>query len=253
MHQDFPGRKSDNEYECLTSRDLRSEQIGQFASVIDRSHVLVYATDYRTQRFKYLSKGISRLLGYRHDQWQRRGIEAVTAAVSPQDRRSFLKIRQHIRNTVRTTPADRQRDLHFTYTLRCQASDERILWLAFHQTVLCVDNSGHLLADVVVVTDITAFQPRVSGVLSVTLADEHGGSTTLETVAYQSREELIFSDRELDVLRLVAQGMSSREIGRQLSITYNTVSTHRKKMMRKARVKRAMDLVRYARERGVID
>ncbi|MGB3798405.1 MAG: helix-turn-helix transcriptional regulator [Lewinella sp.] len=253
MHHDSSKRKSEDEHAYGIPPEIRSDLIGDIAGVLDQSHVFVYATDYRTQRFKFLSKGIRRVLGYRHDDWQRRGLEAITAAISAPDRRSFLKIRQHVRHTVRTTPPEKRSDLHFSYLLRCQTSDDRGVWLAFHQTVVCADSSGNLLVDIVVVTDVSAFSPRKSGTLSVSMTTEGGTTSPLETVVYQPQVEVVFSDRELDVLRLVARGHSSREIADSLFITYNTVSTHRKKMMRKAGVRRAMDLVSYARDRGLIE
>jgi DNA-binding NarL/FixJ family response regulator len=56
--------------------------------------------------------------------------------------------------------------------------------------------------------------------------------------------------RELDVLRLVAQGLNSREIGRQLSITENTVKNHVRNTLEKLHLHSRLDAVMHAvRER----
>ena len=56
--------------------------------------------------------------------------------------------------------------------------------------------------------------------------------------------------RELDVLRLVAQGLSSREIGRQLFISENTVKNHVRNTLEKLQLHSRLDAVMYAiRER----
>jgi len=52
--------------------------------------------------------------------------------------------------------------------------------------------------------------------------------------------------RELEVLRLVAQGLGSREIGRQLSITENTVKNHVRNTMEKLHVHTRLGAVMYA-------
>jgi DNA-binding NarL/FixJ family response regulator len=61
----------------------------------------------------------------------------------------------------------------------------------------------------------------------------------------RGKEEL-FSVREREVLNLLAQGRSSREISTMLQITERTVETHRKNMIDKARMKNTVELVAYA-------
>ncbi len=58
--------------------------------------------------------------------------------------------------------------------------------------------------------------------------------------------------REVEVLRLISQGLSNKDIGRQLYISDQTVSVHRKNIMRKMSVKNTAALVRLAFERQLI-
>ena len=54
------------------------------------------------------------------------------------------------------------------------------------------------------------------------------------------------SDRELQILRHIGQGMSNREIAELLFISTKTVETHREHMKRKLSLPTAGDLLRYA-------
>ncbi len=65
-------------------------------------------------------------------------------------------------------------------------------------------------------------------------------------------DEKLFSERELDILRLLGTGLSSTEIAEKLFISNNTVNTHRKNLMRKAHVNKTVDLLFYAKENGFI-
>jgi DNA-binding NarL/FixJ family response regulator len=58
--------------------------------------------------------------------------------------------------------------------------------------------------------------------------------------------------REGEILRLVAAGRSSREIGEQLRISPHTVDRHRANIMLKLNVKKATDLVKYAISQGLM-
>jgi DNA-binding NarL/FixJ family response regulator len=58
--------------------------------------------------------------------------------------------------------------------------------------------------------------------------------------------------REREILKLIAEGKSSREIGLVLNISGRTVERHRANMMEKLRVKSSVDLVKYAVARGYV-
>ena len=56
------------------------------------------------------------------------------------------------------------------------------------------------------------------------------------------------SERELEVLRLVAQGLSNREISLRLFLALNTVKGHNQKIFNKLQVQRRTEAVARARE-----
>lgn len=71
--------------------------------------------------------------------------------------------------------------------------------------------------------DETPVSPQLVGRL---LAELRGGGARHTTPAAPQVEQPALSARELEILRLVAQGLSNREIGRTLSITEGTVKNH---------------------------
>jgi two-component system, NarL family, response regulator NreC len=60
------------------------------------------------------------------------------------------------------------------------------------------------------------------------------------------------SDRERDVLRLLALGHTNQEISEQLFISVRTAETHRAHIMQKLRISSRAELVRYALEQGML-
>ena len=71
--------------------------------------------------------------------------------------------------------------------------------------------------------------------------------------AAQRAEEDPLSDREREVLRLLALGHTNQEIAKQLYISVRTAETHRAHIMQKLRLQTRADLVAYALERGVLE
>jgi DNA-binding NarL/FixJ family response regulator len=60
------------------------------------------------------------------------------------------------------------------------------------------------------------------------------------------------SDREREVLRLVAAGHTAREIAEQLHLSPKSVETYRARIMEKLELSTRADLVRYALRRGLL-
>ena len=52
--------------------------------------------------------------------------------------------------------------------------------------------------------------------------------------------------RQLDVLRLIAEGFSTQAIGRRLGVSSKTVDSHRAKIMKRLEIHEMAGLVRYA-------
>ena len=61
------------------------------------------------------------------------------------------------------------------------------------------------------------------------------------------------SDREREVLRLLALGHTNQEISKMLYLSVRTVETHRAHIMQKLRLTTRAELVRYALEHGLLE
>jgi len=59
--------------------------------------------------------------------------------------------------------------------------------------------------------------------------------------------------REIDVLKLIVQGYTNRQIGEELTISVRTVEGHRANLSGKLGLRNRVELVRYAREHGFLD
>jgi two-component system, NarL family, response regulator NreC len=66
-------------------------------------------------------------------------------------------------------------------------------------------------------------------------------------------EEDPLSDREREVLRLLALGHTNQEIAKMLYISVRTAETHRAHIMQKLRLETRAELVRYALQQGLLD
>ena len=74
-----------------------------------------------------------------------------------------------------------------------------------------------------------------------------------ESAERRRAEEDPLSDREREVLRLLALGHTNQEIAKQLYISVRTAETHRAHIMQKLRLSNRAELVRYALDQGLLE
>ena len=63
----------------------------------------------------------------------------------------------------------------------------------------------------------------------------------------------VLSEREREVIQLLAEGLSSPKIGKRLFIATNTVETHRRSIMRKLGIHNVADLTKWAIREGLTE
>ncbi len=79
------------------------------------------------------------------------------------------------------------------------------------------------------------------------LADAHGAAAGGEEDCYES-----LTDREKQVLKLVAEGRSNKEVASLLDVSVKTAMSHREHVMQKLGLHSRTDLIRFALRQGVI-
>ena len=68
----------------------------------------------------------------------------------------------------------------------------------------------------------------------------------------RKREDLGITRRELEILELIAQGMSNREIAEKLYVSENTVKTHSSRVFDKLGARRRTQAVQFGKEFGLL-
>lgn len=115
------------------------------------------------------------------------------------------------------------------------------------QRVMAVGASGYVLKMSAASDMVGAIRHAAAGntyVDPAVVAQLVTGSGVAET----DRQEL--SEREVDVLRQIAQGYSNKQIAARLKLSVKTVETYKSRAMEKLGAKSRVDIVKYAAERG---
>ena len=111
--------------------------------------------------------------------------------------------------------------------------------------------SGYLLKDCAfeelatavraVMSDHTYLSPRITDVIINRYSE----------FDMHSAKSAVLTNREGEILRLLADGVSPKSIAANLHISVKTVQTHRQNIMRKLKINSGIELVKYAIREGV--
>jgi len=105
--------------------------------------------------------------------------------------------------------------------------------------ILKDDTGDHIIAGIRAVVDGGRyFSPRISDIVL-------GGQKESKTV-------LEISPREIEVLRLISEGMTNQEVANKLFLSPHTTESHRRNLLEKLGARNTADLVRLGLEKGYI-
>jgi DNA-binding NarL/FixJ family response regulator len=113
--------------------------------------------------------------------------------------------------------------------------------------------SGYLLKDCAFEELVDAIRTVVRG--QTYLSPSIAGTVVDDYVRNMPREELAaqqeLTPREREVLQLMAEGQSTKEIARTLDVSVKTIETHRRNTMHKLEVDSVAELTKYAIREGI--
>jgi DNA-binding NarL/FixJ family response regulator len=154
--------------------------------------------------------------------------------------------------------------IQLTRDIRSLLPDTRILIVSMHTKIDYIAEAFQAGATGYVVKE-SAAERLIKGIEYVLRGDYFLDSSVSQQVvkrlmASPAKDEKIsdagygsLSAREQEVMRLLAEGLSRKEIAQKLFISPKTVENHRTNIMNKLGLHSTMDLIRYAARLGLID
>ena len=140
--------------------------------------------------------------------------------------------------------AGAQQFIHYFVALKIML-ENRPFFLAQHQT------HEHKVMEFKTLCISTSEEQLVKAILQLEQYGHPGGRNLPEMP--KALKTKLLTDREIEVLALIAQGFINKEIGRQLNIGLTTVISHRKNITEKLGMKSVSALTIYAVMHGYVD
>lgn len=128
-------------------------------------------------------------------------------------------------------------------------ADNKYVRLLEQYQILELDKAGQLWL-LMSIVDLSPNQEEYQGIKSQLLNFRTGKSIPIE-VTPKAQQEL--TKRETEILKLVKDGLLSKEISNRLSISLHTVNTHRQRFLEKLGANNSFEAIMFASKFGLLD
>lgn len=151
--------------------------------------------------------------------------------------------------------------LKATKQMRRVCPNVKILTLTRHtddgyiQELIGAGANGYVLKQSAPTELINAIRTVCEGrsYLDPTLTEKVMGGYIKQSTALSNAAKVKITDRETEVIRLIAWGYSNKEIAEKMRVSVKTVEAHKANSMRKLRISSRIDIVRYAILQGWLE
>ena len=203
----------------------------------------------------FLSRNFSRVFGYPRKLFMQGDLQFLIKHMHPEDLRAFISFAET--STINATPwnESKEKPVHECCS-RIKHSGGKWMWISQKVIVLSVTADRHIDLALLLFDDCTeeknaelnqhvllVEKSRKNSKLLQLLAPLSSKQTKKEEILIASQDHPSLTPREKEVMQLVSQGFSSKEIAGKLFISRHTVESHRKHILHKLSVKNAPQMV----------
>jgi len=230
------GTLSKNDFPPGDSKELNNSQLykGQ----------CMYVLNYVSQSVTF-QRGVEEMLGYDPDEFR---FDFILNNYHPDDihivqRVLAAALLYNVENKIN------RKDTLFKLCYRTRKKNGDYIKVLRHSSTFEINENGNMVSNVSTLTDISFLNVgnRVEWDFDSIGLDKE------KFRKYVTRSfEAYFSERHLEILRLMEKGYSSGAIGAELCISKHTVDTHRRMLLRKSNCQNTIELLNFCKHNGII-
>lgn len=192
--------------------------------------------------------------------WLNKNPEEYLQILHPDDMPYVMSYVKLIYEFLVTIPREKKNYIrpHIYFRMRNPYSPDNYRWIMFQYIDWEYGDDGMIACILHLITDVTHLKQDDQVRMTILDSSETENQLFFSNVPQPDAGSLScitvcrLSSRELDVLRLMAQGLSSKQIASQLDIARNTVDNHRQNLLKKTACNSSSEVVAYALKNGLL-
>jgi DNA-binding CsgD family transcriptional regulator len=228
------------DFECLLNRNPLLEKIFIGADCA----IAIFDTS--QANYLYISDKLEQLLGYKTDEYLHGGLCHTISKIHPDDVPGVLEILEKEIDYITALPPAQCLEHRSSYDYRIRKTNDTFIRVLQRNIILSLDESDKILHLLLIFTDISHLKKDDSKILYIINKEEHGLTYIYNLADRRMIKDPFLSKREIEILKLLGKGYSSKEVADELFISIHTVETHRRNMLEKTNIRDTSCLVHFA-------
>lgn len=214
------------------------------------AHFFVYVFDMRTQQFVFVDKRCQEILGMTETELKQSGLEAIYARLTPQD---GAVITNAVMRRMQIVQARRDINLltvKFNSIHKFLKAPNNTITLYHQDLPLYLDDQGNMVYSMGIDSELPFMPIGKLPQCSLSFQDIAGRYHCIDLGEEEKINGKRVTRRELEVLRLMAQGYNSNRIAQEINLSIHTVNKHRQNLLYKTDCKNTAELIEFGIRMG---
>ena len=219
-------------------------------NLIEISPAAHYLLDYRNKEYKFISKSVVNLLGFTAEELMKGGVEMQFKLMHPDDAKIHLDFSlNRFKKFLNKIPKEEIFRYKFSYNYRMKRKDNQYFHMLQEFVILEISDDYLPIYNFGYATDISNHKRDNKISFKVSIFSNENGFEELKEDFYPGH---VLTSREVEIVKLANEGLSTREIAEKLYNSFETIKTHRKNIMSKLAFSKFQMVINYCKESGLI-
>lgn len=235
-----------NTVKSISDNDV--SQTGKYIEVVKAFSKLtyqsIYVIDYQSRAFEYVSDNPLFLCGLSAQEVEKLGYGFYFRNVGEEDLNLLLKINEIGFDFYEKLPIDERKDYTISYDFHIVNEKKHSILINHKLTPIFLNEEGKIWKAMCIVS----LSPNHSSG-NITISKQNSDviwKFNLKDNKWEGEERIKLSDRETEILRLYAGGLTITEIADKIFVSPDTVKFHRRKLFEKIGVQNITEALSYA-------
>jgi DNA-binding CsgD family transcriptional regulator len=227
------------------------------AVIVDNKPLLIHqpliVTDHSRMEFIYSSTDIHYLFGHKAIDFLSGNLELVVDSLHPDDRMRLRLLHADLFSFYFKLPPEERACFKYCFDHRFRRKDGSYFWLLHECLFLRMDIHNKPLITCNILTDISRFKRDENLYLYIFEMNKnpHEARRFCKSYPLLTRSQEL-TPREKEILKLIGEGLLSKQIADRLNLSLFTVNTHRQHMLAKTGTRTMNELISRAKEMNLI-
>ena len=227
-----------DEKKMLSDLEVLSQNIGM------REGLIIACFDYRNLSLGFFTGNVEEISGYPESMFRSKGMETSFTMIHPDDREELFKFQKIVFETFHQLSLSEKHRFEFSYTTRwVHYKTQEVFWMMGRVKPYLIDSAGNFAMDLHIIVKLQT-QPKTKGYdWNYSYVKDDGTRIFVSKNSPENRT-ISLTKKEKEIVKLILEGLESKEISAKLNISFNTVSTHRKNILRKLGARNVGEMIK---------